>query len=154
MNLTLGVDPGKHGAYAFLAPDGAIVHIEDAPPLTGHAIGSWLAALLDDLAPDTVHVAYVERVGYMPGQRGAWTFAEGYGATLGALGALRIPTHTIPPGTWKKAAGLTGKDKTASRQRACELWPADAHRFARVKDDGRAESALIARHGINQGHPA
>ena len=145
--LTLGVDPGKSGAFALLAPDGRIVHIEDAPALAGAALGAWLATLIADFSPDTVGTAYVERVNYMPGQRGVWTFAEGYGATLGALGALGIPVVTVPPGTWKKAAGLTNKDKGASRQLAAELWPTEAHQFARVKDDGRAEACLVARHG-------
>ena len=30
---------------------------------------------------------------------------------------------------------------------SCERWPTEAHRFARVKDDGRAEAALIAEWG-------
>ena len=33
------------------------------------------------------------------------------------------------------------------RQRACERWPTEAHRFARVRDDGRAEAALLAEYG-------
>jgi crossover junction endodeoxyribonuclease RuvC len=42
-------------------------------------------------------------------------------------------------------------DKSTSRQRACELWPSESHRFARVKDDGRAESCLVARYGLAVG---
>ncbi len=94
----------------------------------------------------------------MPGQSGGWTFAEGYGVILGALGAWDIPVHLVHASTWKKAAGLTkrkgettAQTKTRSRQRAIELWPSCSHLFARVKDDGRAEAALIARHGLTQG---
>ena len=78
-----------------------------------------------------------------------WTFAEGYGSLLGALGVLRVPVHHVTPTVWKKGEGVTA-DKSTSRQRACELWPTESHRFARVKDDGRAEACLIARYGLGQ----
>jgi hypothetical protein len=35
-------------------------------------------------------------------------------------------------------------DKGESRALAMRLWPDHGDRFARVKDDGRAEAALIA----------
>lgn len=38
--------------------------------------------------------------------------------------------------------------KDASRSEAIRRWPAQASLFARVKDDGRAEAALIAVGGI------
>ena len=38
--------------------------------------------------------------------------------------------------------------KTLGRQRAIELYADQAATFARAKDDGRAEAALIARHGL------
>ena len=149
MNLTLGIDPGRTGAIAILGDDGRIIDIEDMPDLTGAALGTQIRRILDELAPHTVTEAWVEQVGPMPkqGVRSVWTFGEGYGAILGALGALGIPVRHVRPQAWKKAAGLP-KDKTAARQKACELWPDEAHRFARVKDDGRAEAALIALHGI------
>lgn len=152
MNLTLGIDPGKTGALAFLDDDGNLAHLEDMPDLTGAALGAWVRALLDDLSPDTVTAAWVEKVGPMPrqGVRSVWTFGEGYGALLGALGAFGIPVHHVTPATWKKHFGLS-KDKDLSRQRAVELWPADASRWARKKDDGRAEACLIARYGMEVG---
>jgi crossover junction endodeoxyribonuclease RuvC len=38
-------------------------------------------------------------------------------------------------------------DKNASRQRAIETWPEHVRTFARVRDDGRAEAALLALFG-------
>jgi hypothetical protein len=49
----------------------------------------------------------------------------------------------VTPTKWKRALGL-GADKGDSRRRAMETWPYMASKFARVKDDGRAEAALIA----------
>ena len=41
------------------------------------------------------------------------------------------------------ALGLSA-DKGVSRRRAIELWPDHRKAFERVKDDGRAEAALLA----------
>ena len=150
--LILGIDPGKSGALALLHPDGWLVDVVDMPSVTGAALGAQVADLLADFSPDTVGVAWVEKVHSMPkqGVASVWTFAEGYGSLLGALGALRVPVHHVTPQAWKKAEGVTA-DKSTSRQRACELWPTESHRFARVKDDGRAEACLIARYGLGVG---
>lgn len=150
MNLLLGVDPGKTGALAFIDADdpSVLVDVVDMPDATGAALGALVRNLLADLAPHDVAAAWVEKVGAMPRQgiASTWRFAEGYGAVLGALGALEVPVHHVTPTKWKKAQRVTA-EKASSRQRAVELWPNDAARFARVKDDGRAEAALIARHG-------
>lgn len=144
----LGVDPGRTGAIAIIDHHGQIIDIEDMPPATGAALGACIRSLLDDLASWTIDRAYVEAVHSMPrqGVRSVWTFAEGHGAILGALGALGIPVELVPPATWKKAMRVTA-NKGTSRQRALELWPSEAERFRRVKDDGRAEACLIAEHG-------
>ena len=88
----------------------------------------------------------------MPRQGVSSTFkyGVGYGTILGVCGALRLPVRHVTPAVWKRAAGLS-KDKGASRRRACELWPAHSASFGRVRDDGRAEAALIARHGWEVG---
>lgn len=144
--LILGVDPGRTGALAWVDVDGALVDVVDMPDLTGSALGACLADLILENRPT---VAVVEKVGAMPrqGLSSTWRFAEGYGVHLGALGALGVPVVHVTPAQWKRAARLSS-DKTASRQRAIELWPERSELFARVKDDGRAEAALIARHHL------
>ncbi|MGO9773700.1 MAG: hypothetical protein ACLPSW_29975 [Roseiarcus sp.] len=55
------------------------------------------------------------------------------------------------PGAWKRAVGIApGKDraKDAARTKAIRRWPAKAPLFARKRDDGRAEAALIAVAGL------
>jgi crossover junction endodeoxyribonuclease RuvC len=148
VNLTIGIDPGKHGAIALLDPAGHIIAIEDMPDATGAALGAQLRALIDDFAPHEIDAAWVEQVHAMPkqGVSSTFTFGMGYGAILGALGALGVPVHHVTPAHWKRTQRVS-KDKASSRQRAVELWPSEAGYFARVKDDGRAEAALIARHG-------
>jgi hypothetical protein len=140
----LGIDPGKTGAIARLV-DGYLTAVVDMPDTI-----AGIVAALDDLAP--IDRAVVERAQAMPSQGIAGTFRYGvhYGSILGVLAARRIPVDTVPPATWKRALGL-GSDKTAARRRAGELWPAMAGEFRRVKDDGRAEAALIAHWAHTKG---
>lgn len=146
--LILGIDPGKTGALAWLDRDGHLVHVADMPDLTGAALGALLADLI--LEHRNV-VAWVEQVGAMPrqGVASTWKFAEGTGVILGTLGALGIPVRRVTPSKWKGSARL-GADKNAARQRAIELWPDHSETFARVKDHGRAEAALIGLHGTRE----
>jgi crossover junction endodeoxyribonuclease RuvC len=154
--MILGIDPGAHGALAWLSPTGELLAVEDMPaaPVTiggkdrMRVSAPMLAALIRDLMPTA---AYVEKVGAMPGQGTASMFSFGFSAGLidGVLAGLEIPVTYVTPQTWKKAAGLTS-DKSAVRLRAAQLFPDMAKHFARVKDDGRAEAALIARYGVTR----
>lgn len=144
--IALGIDPGASGALAALDEHGNLLWLEDMPYADGAVLAPVLAELL--LRGDGPRVAWVERAQSYPRQgiASAFRYGTGYGVVLGVLGALSVPLHTVPPSEWKRDARLSA-DKDASRRRACELWPAHAYRFARKRDDGRAEAALIARHG-------
>ncbi|NDC04371.1 MAG: hypothetical protein EBZ81_15760 [Betaproteobacteria bacterium] len=90
-------------------------------------------------------VAVVEQVNAMPGQgvSSMFSFGQAYGVVLGVLAGLSIPATAVTPAIWKKALKLnSGKD--AARAKAAQLWPSHAGEFKRVKDDGRAEAALLA----------
>jgi crossover junction endodeoxyribonuclease RuvC len=59
----------------------------------------------------------------------------------------------LTPPVWKRSVGLApGKDgaKDAARSEAIRRWPHRAELFARVKDDGRAEAALIGVAGLSR----
>jgi crossover junction endodeoxyribonuclease RuvC len=147
VTLTFAVDPGATGAIACLRGVD-LLWVEDMPYADGEVLAPVLASLFlrgDHVGPRR---AIVERAQSMPGQgiSGAFRYGTGYGVIKGVLGALDIPFEVVAPARWKKAAGLIGADKSASRRRAIELWPAHASLFARAKDDGRAEAALIARY--------
>ena len=149
MTAVVGIDPGATGGIALLDTDAQLVDIADMPYLDGLVAAPLLADLLrDHLLRCPGAVAWVEQAQAMPRQGVASTFryGAGYGVILGVLGALDIPTFHIRPAVWKRTAGLHD-DKAASRRRAIERWPAMAANFARARDDGRAEAALIALHG-------
>jgi len=73
-------------------------------------------------------------------------FGQGYGAIQMALAGHKIPTRLVTPAKWKSHFGLS-RDKGVSRGLAMQRFPEQSQMFSRVKDDGRAEAALIALYG-------
>lgn len=134
----LGIDPGRQGAIALLNAATNELAVYDMPDTT---------AALHDLIVGlpVIQMAMLEKPFY-PRTIGATNvakIAEAYGTLKGALQWLDIPTREVTPAEWKKRLGLSSS-KSASREKASMLFPAAAHLFRRVKDDGRAEAALIA----------
>jgi len=153
MIRTLGIDCGLNGAIAVLE-DGKLVAVHDMPTLTvdinkktkRQVSPNLLAVVIESIKPD---FAIVERPAARPGQgvTAMFGFGRSLGVVEGVLAGLSVPVTYVAPATWTKAMGkAAGKD--ASRQRAIELFPAMSEQFKRVKDDGRAEAALIAMWGI------
>ncbi|WP_292532290.1 hypothetical protein [Methylocystis sp.] len=142
----LGVDPGLSGAVAFYFVDAPhLVAAEDMPTVDGAIDVATLASRIRQMQPG---LAVIERVAAMPKQGVASTFKFGaaYGALLGVVGALSIPSILVTPPKWKKHFALNS-DKETSRALALRLWPARSDLFERKKDHGRAEAALLARYG-------
>lgn len=103
------------------------------------------------VAPEPFAAAIIEQQGVRPqnGRVGAASFWLGVGTVRGILAANFIPIEVVTAAGWKGALRVTG-DKDASRLRASAIFPRWAHNWARVKDHGRAEAALIALHGANR----
>ena len=152
----LGVDIGVGGALALLTDQGELEDVFDMPclhdgPKHRQTIN---APLLAELVYKTHATrAFDERVGPRPGEGavGAFAFGDAKGVVRGALAAAAIPTIFITPVQWKQVVGIApGKAgaKDAARANAIQRWPGLAGKFARVKDDGRAEAALIGLAGI------
>lgn len=153
----IGIDPGLSGAIAVLTDDTLQIH--DMPVMTVDRNGkakrqvsaNELAELLNLYAGKDCHV-YVERVSAMAGQgvTSVFSFGRSFGMIEGILAALKMPVTFVAPATWTRAIGRSpGKD--ASRSRAMELFPNYEYFFKRVKDDGRADAALIAHWGRKHG---
>ncbi len=147
---TIGIDPGLEGGFAVLDPQGVLLAAGDIPTAgTGSQRRVDVANLAIVLRGFLPARAVIEHVSAMPGQGVASTFrfAMATGAIAGVAGALGLPAVWVPASKWKRASGLTA-DKERSRLRAIETWPGQARLFARKRDHGRAEAALIARWGI------
>jgi len=148
--MILGIDCGASGALAFFdhvagtldVIDMPVVQVKRGAKLKTEISPQMLAALIRARNPTS---ATVEKVGAMPGQgtSSMFQFGRGVGVIEGVLAALQIPTSYVTPQVWQKAVQMRdGKD--GARARAAELFPAYAQMFARKKDDGRADAALIA----------
>ena len=151
--IILGIDPGLSGALALYTTSDQTVEVFDMPVLelvrNGKKKGEVSAqALANLLAGRGIKAAFLERVNAMPGQgvTSVFSFGRSTGIVEGILAAYDIPTTLVTPQAWQKAVGQrAGKD--GSRERAMQLFPAQADLFQRKKDDGRSDAALIAYYG-------
>lgn len=156
-DVIIACDPGLDGAFAVMI-DGTLVEVEDMPTMTRTVSGKERRYVAPDIVDGllrsivTSHVDLadkvtfvLEQVGARPkeGAVGAFAFGKGVGHVEGIAIGLRIPRASVDPATWKRQLKMK-KGKDASRQRAMEQFPDFREQFARVKDDGRAEAALIA----------
>jgi crossover junction endodeoxyribonuclease RuvC len=161
--IFIGVDPGLGGCLCVLDPDKNEVQFFDAPVLEmvvnkknkGVLDAYRMVQILKDVSAGRQVMVSIEKVQAMPGggertmgATSAFNFGMGYGLWLGILAALELPYQTVHPATWK-ARMMSGcsKEKDASRAVAMQHYPRAAKELARKKDDGRADSALIARWG-------
>ena len=153
--VVTGIDPGMSGAIAFLAADGSLMDVVDMPVFAvtkrvagkdrkkSHINVHELASVIDKHG--TGAQAVIELVGARQGDGVSQAFQFGFsaGAVHGACGALGMRIETVTPQKWKKHFGLAA-DKEQARQLATRRFPAQADKFKRKMDAGRAEACLIA----------
>ena len=155
MKYVIGIDPGISGGIALVekTSDGIFLRgVWDMP--TVRVVGGKQrvnAPMLADIISrlPTTALGISEQVGAMPGQGvvSMFNFGRAAGIIEGVAAGAGLDLELVLPVKWKRALDLIGKDKSASRALACEAFPKQANSFARVKDDGRAEAALIALWG-------
>lgn len=145
-----GIDPGLSGAICIFDVDKGVLTILDMPTVevkSGKSMKRRLSEpmLAELLRPHEIEHTALEQVGSMPGQgvSSTFNFGQTYGGIRGVLAGLRVPITMVSPVKWTRDLKVSG-GKDANRQRAAQLFPAYAASFARVKDDGRADSALLA----------
>jgi crossover junction endodeoxyribonuclease RuvC len=153
--LILGVDPGAYGAIALYWPESDRLYVYDMPThalrVNGkvrHRLDKHRLAVIVRTAAVSAKLAVIEDVHSMPAQGVASSFTFGFvaGAIQQCAVDNDIPIHLVAPAVWKRRFSLNA-DKDAARARASELMPKHAHWWARKKDDGRAESSLLAYYG-------
>lgn len=153
--IFLGCDPGLSGAVAVYrtdrpASEQLVVH--DMPTLrvkpgsekrTIDAIE--LARIIDDICKEDVRHVAIELAGTRPqeGRASAHKNGTNFGVLLGVVSAQFVPIEIVPPNVWK-ARMTCPRAKDGARARASQLLPKHAALWSRVKDDGRAEAALLA----------
>lgn len=161
--MIVGVDPGKSGALALLVcpadqmatvPVGHLLDVMDMPVAGGIIVPGMIVDWMGQHFP-VVSAAVIEDVGARPGQGvvSMFSFGRSLGVVEGVMAGIGSPLRYVRPQRWKGDLGLSA-DKGAARRRACELWPDRAGLFARVRDDGRAEAALIGWWWLHHGQSA
>ena len=143
MTCILGIDPGISGAIAFYFPETpSNVSVYDVPVAGNQVSGALLFDVVRQYMPD---MAIIELVGAMPKQGVSSTFQFGrtFGATIGVIQAAGVQLHFATPAKWKRHFNLPS-DKDRARELALRMFPQSIQHFARKKDHGRAEAALLA----------
>lgn len=148
-----GIDPGITGGLAVVNEWG---HCETAEmPVFKDEQGKSVVdggRALRFLSERDVEFVIIERVSAMPKQGVTSSFTFGF--VTGQVRSvaqmlLGCEPKLVEPQVWKKAFGLIKQDKHKSREVAARMFPKAADQFARVKDHGRAEAALIAAYHLN-----
>ena len=152
----IGIDVGLNGAIAMMQGE-TLTGVVDMPTVTLDRNGKAkrqisipeLIAIIDLFKPEE---AYIEKVFAMAGQgvTSVLSFGRSLGAIEGVIAARSIKSTLVTPQTWQKAMGVSG-GKDGARARAMEVFPWNVDLFKRVKDDGRADAALIAAWGLRHG---
>ena len=155
----LGVDPGAGGALALLRVYDSQpfeLHVVDMPTYEKNGKRRVELYQLSNIVrgwdmEGGITQAIIENVGAMPGQSPNGMFAFGFsaGAVQGVVACAGVPMTLVVPQVWKKTYGIPGgrENKDVARQKASMIFPKYAHLWARKKDDGRAEAALLAHYG-------
>lgn len=153
--LFVGIDPGKHGAIAWMDGERKTVEVRDCPLDGDEYDFLGMRDLLSSIA--TLHMAVtMEAVHAMPsdGKCSAFSFGVGYGAWLALVGgALRIKPTLVAPATWKRAmlAGIANDKQTEAR--VCkQIFQGHAvasqlHGPRGGLRDGRVDALLLAEYG-------
>lgn len=150
MTRVLGIDPGINGALALIDTDDWTLAITDMPREPGkggkNAVSpTGVGRLFNAAMPDYTVIEDVTSSPQM-GVVSAFSFGRSLGILEGAGAAQSIMTK-VRPQDWK-AATKTPKDKNEARRRAMQLFPCAYDLFVRVKDDGRAEAAILCFYGL------
>ena len=158
--ILCGIDPGLHGAVAFLYDDHAEVYsipIEEVdtgkktkkgkPKIKEVYKEQELLSLLSKVKPDFV---MIESQHYRPKDH-AYILSKlmyGYALVKGICMGLGYDVRTITSAAWKKKIGLpTGATKENSLVLAWELFPNLSDQLKLQQDHDKAEALLIAYYG-------
>lgn len=147
MSGVIGVDPGVKGGVAFLWGDGSIAKVIAFQPwMTHREVVDLLRGPIEVLSLSSPErpVAFVEKVGYMPGDggKGSNTFGRVDGLLRGALLMARVEIRDVYPMVWQtKMECLSGGNKNVTKTRAQSLFPGIKVTHA------IADALLIAEYG-------
>lgn len=156
-NAFVGIDPGRHGAIAWIQPDGTAHAL--VTPILEFTNGKWdfdreemrdILSMLEDSFVAIEKVSAAPMRGRVQGTSSMWNFGRGYGLWLGMLSAMNIPYVEVDPRKWKKAIlSGTAKDKAAAIGYAQTVFPGVDLRAtprSRKPSDGKSDALCLAEY--------
>lgn len=152
IEILIGVDPGAGGCLVALSAadfsyiDHLQMPLDDSDRVDGFAVSAWLLKLLQHCCITRV---YIEKVGARPAQGvcSCFSFGHSVGVIVGVLSVCSVSITEITPQAWKKAAGLIGTEKDASRIKALESYPQIKDLQKKGKGQALADAIYICRAG-------
>lgn len=154
----LGIDPGLDGAAAVF-DDRRLGYVEvfdletvgedTKRILNVTTLSRWVEARMPyDERVEHEHHAYLEYVNSNPawGTGSVFRFGMSFGQLRATVELCGIPQTLVVARKWRPTYNI-GNDKKAGLKKAIALFPNAADKFARVKDEHRADAALIAYYG-------
>jgi len=146
----IGVDPGLTGACTVIGLDGQtiidmpIVRAYSKGYVDSYALRNWMVQWGPRLV--VIELAGSRQMQGVSSISQNWLT---YGGVVATAMTLDCPVEIVSPLKWKRALGLIGKDKEASRAKALKLYPTLTDMLKRKKDHNRAESLLLAHWGLS-----
>ena len=162
--IFVGIDPGLHGAIAWMDGERKQICVRDCPLVDGqynyHGMWKLLGDVLhiatcDQTTGDYNSIVTMEAVHAMPtdGRCSAFSFGVGYGAWLGIIGSRNLPSRLVTPQTWKRTmlAGVAN-DKRAEAVALKQRFQghpvcAQLHGPKGGLRDGRVDALFLAEYG-------
>lgn len=146
MHAIVGIDPGVSGALAVVRGKDVSCHDMPTVEIRGkrHVDPVGLRDILATIDMDGIDMVVLEHVQGVQGTgaTSAFSFGRSFGLVEGVIAGMTLPLTLVRPQVWTKALAVS-RDKGQHRDAARRLWPQRAALFARVKDDGRADAALL-----------
>lgn len=166
IDFIIAIDPGLTGGITILNRDNGILIIHDMPIrikskktqarikniVDGHALSGILKSYDPNKTKVALEASNAMRKGqneYSQGISTLYSTAHTSGKIEGVLEGLGFSIDLIVPRVWKKYLSL-GTNKRDSCNLASKLYPEVSDKFKRLKDNNRAESALILYYYINK----
>lgn len=152
-----GIDPGQKGGISFLTNENLVMYPTPVYDVQFVKSGKKrirkdmdclrVAEIIREHAPDLV---ILERVTARPGQgvTSMFRFGQNFGQYEGIVHTLGIKLHHVTPQAWKKHFDLPS-EKYAALALANSLFEGHEKIFKLKKNDGLAESALMAKYGMD-----
>lgn len=150
----IGVDPGLTGAVAVITRPSIAgrTSVYDLPIVRVHSKGYVDSYVLANLFRQYEPRLIVIELAGSRQMQGVGTIAQTwltYGGLVATAMSMNCPVEIVAPAKWKRALGLIGTDKEASRAKALHLYPTLTDQLRRKKDHNRAEAILLAHWGLS-----